>query len=105
MTRTLAFLTALTAFALAAQAVKDHAELIGTGYEISQLERTKDEAVTSEAEARERVGRLACPATLAQRAKDLGIETSYPEEFSVVRIHPDLREEPDAVMVMGPRHW
>jgi hypothetical protein len=101
MTRTLAFLSALTAFALAAQAVRDHAELIGTGYEISQLERTKDEAVTSEAEARERVGRLACPAVLAERAQDLGLTTAYSGEFPVVRIHPGLREEPDAVMVKG----
>jgi hypothetical protein len=99
MTRTLAFLSALTAFALAAQAVRDHAELIGTGYEISQLERAREVAVTSEARARERVGRLASPAVLAERAKDLGLETNYPEEFAVVRIDPDRREVPDAVMV------
>jgi len=101
MTRTLAFLSALTAFALAAQAVRDHAELIGTGYEISALERMKEDVLTSEAVARERVGRLASPAVLAARAKELGIVTGYPKEFPVVWISPGYRAEPDTVMVQG----
>jgi len=101
MTRALAIFSALTAFALAAQAVKDHASLIQTGYELSSLLVEREDVVTSEARAREKVGRLASPAVLAVRAKELGLATEYPAEFPVVRIDPDRRDEADTVLVQG----
>ena len=101
MTRTLAFLAALTAFALAAQAVKDHATVIRTGYEISRLERAREEAITGHAEARERVGRLASPDALVQRARELGLVTDERTEFPVVRILPEGREVRETVLVQG----
>ena len=72
--------------------------------QLSSLQVEKEEVVTSEARAREKVGRLASPAVLAVRAKELGLATDYPAEFPVVRIDPDRRDrrgEADAVLVQG----
>ncbi|MEN8148832.1 MAG: hypothetical protein ABFS86_03355 [Planctomycetota bacterium] len=101
--RALAFFSALAAFALAAQAVNDHSSLLRAGYEISSLESEREELITSEARAREEVGRLASPAVLALRAKELGLATDYPTEFPVVRIDPDRRVELDTVVLVQGR--
>ena len=101
MTRALAIFSAVAACALAAQAVKDHAALIRAGYEVSSLEAEREEVVTSEARAREKVGWLASPAVLADRAKELGLATEYPTEFPVVRIDPERRDEAETVVVQG----
>jgi hypothetical protein len=103
MTKTLAFFSALTAFALAAQAVGDHAALIRAGYDISSLRAEREEVVTSEGKAREQVGRLSSPAVLAGRARDLGLVTGYPTEYPVVRVDPERQDEPEAVLVQNRR--
>lgn len=100
MTRTLAVLAALTALSMGFQAARDHAALIREGYEISVLERTRDEVDTEAARARERVERLSSPTALASKARELGLASDHPAEFPVVRVTPD-RGDVGTMLVRG----
>jgi hypothetical protein len=94
MTRTLAVLACATVFALGLAAVRDHAALVRAGYEITALERARCALEMEAAEAREMVNRFGSPAALSKAARDLGLSTSYPRQYSVVRIAPVDRSGP-----------
>lgn len=75
-----------TAFLLCVVAVRDHAALRRAGYSLTRLEREAGDLGQETARLRERIGRLASPAVLAQRADSLGLGPGYPDDFSVVRM-------------------
>ena len=97
MTRTLALLTGATTFILCLVAVREHAELVTAGYEVTELERKKAKVTMEVARARETVGRMRSPAVLAERAVELGMATSYPRTPVVVLVEQD--RSGDAVLV------
>lgn len=88
MARSLAIVACSTAFLLCLVAIKDHAALIRTGYEVTALEQARDALEMEAAQSREQLNQLGSPAVLSSLAEALGLSKSYPREFGVVRVAP-----------------
>ncbi len=88
MAKSLAIVACVTAFLLCLVAIKDHAALIRTGYEVTALERARDGLEMEAARSREQVNQLGSPAVLSRLVDDLGLSRAYPREFGVVRVMP-----------------
>ena len=80
-------------FLVCLAAIREHAALIRTGYELSARERARENLVTERARMKESVSRLSSPPVLAERARRLGLTGEYPEEYGVVRMGIRFRRE------------
>ena len=85
---TLVLLAAATAFLTGVISVTDHAALVKAGYEVSELERLKEDLETASAHSRARLGYLSSPEALVARAQAFGLVTDYPREHAVQMVAP-----------------
>ena len=93
MLKAIAVAAAGTTFLVCLAAIREHAALIRTGYELSARECAREVLVTERARMRERVSHLSSPPVLAERARKLGLTGEYPEEYGVVRMGIRIRRE------------